>query len=66
MIKEREPAIERISVVFQVGFSIMSYFVVLWASGLINSILSLGNKEYLVMAIIIAPIWFGLLELLEL
>jgi exopolysaccharide biosynthesis polyprenyl glycosylphosphotransferase len=66
MIKEREPALERISILSQVGLTLICYFFVLWYSGIIDSNSILENKEYLVIAILIVPVWFGLLELFEL
>jgi exopolysaccharide biosynthesis polyprenyl glycosylphosphotransferase len=66
MIAEREPALERISILFQVGLTLISYFFVLWYSGLIDSGSIRENKEYLVIAVLLVPIWFGLLELFEL
>jgi exopolysaccharide biosynthesis polyprenyl glycosylphosphotransferase len=66
MIKEREPALERISVLFQVGFTILSLFAVLWFTGLYRNSSITENKEHLIIALIIIPVWFGLLELFEL
>lgn len=66
MIKEREPALERMSVLFQVGITLLCFLFTLWYSDIINSGSVAENKEPLVIAILIIPIWFGLLELFEL
>ena len=65
MIKERETALERISVLFQVGISLLSYFLVLWYMGSYNADSIMLKKEYLLIAFLIIPIWFALLELFE-
>ncbi len=66
MIKEREPALERISVLIQVGFTLLSFFFIIWVSGNYTDGQSIENKEHLIVALIIVPLWFGLLELFEL
>ncbi len=66
MIKEREPALERMSVLLQVGFTLLSFFFVIWVSGDYTNELITGNKEHYIVALIIIPLWFGLLELFEL
>ncbi len=66
MIKEREPALERISVLIQVGFTILSFFFVVWVSGSHTTSIITENKEHYIIALIIIPLWFGLLELFEL
>ena len=66
MIKEREPALERMSVLFQVGITLLCFLFTLWYSDVINTGSVSENKEPLVISILIIPIWFGLLELFEL
>jgi exopolysaccharide biosynthesis polyprenyl glycosylphosphotransferase len=67
MIKGREPALERISVLIQVGFTLLSYVFVLWISNVYTyNIDIIENKEHLIIALIIIPTWFALLELFEL
>jgi exopolysaccharide biosynthesis polyprenyl glycosylphosphotransferase len=66
MIKEREPALERMSVIVQVGFTLLSFFFVLWAARIYYQFPVSENKEHLIMALSIVPIWFGLLEMFEL
>lgn len=65
MIKEREPALERISVIIQVGFTILSFFFVIWVSGKYSNGIISEDKEHYIIALIIIPLWFGLLELFE-
>jgi exopolysaccharide biosynthesis polyprenyl glycosylphosphotransferase len=65
MIKERETALERMSVLFQVGISLLCYFSVIWYMGSFNAGSIALKKEYLVIAFLIVPIWFTLLELFE-
>jgi exopolysaccharide biosynthesis polyprenyl glycosylphosphotransferase len=66
MIKEREPALERISVLLQVGFTIICYFLSVWIYGEFINDINTENKEHLMIGLIIIPFWFGLLELFEL
>ncbi len=66
MIKEREPALERISVTFQVVWTLICFYGVLWASGILTHSYLTENKEHLILAIIIIPLWFGLLESFDL
>lgn len=66
MIKEREPALERISVLIQVGFTLLCFFIIIWVSGSYRNGLVIENKEHYIVALIIIPLWFGLLELFEL
>lgn len=65
MIKEREAAVERISVLFQVGLSLLSFFLVLWYFGSFNADPIINKTEYLVIVFLIIPIWFGLLDLFD-
>ncbi len=66
MIKERETALERMSVLFQVGISLLCFIIVLWYLGSFNADSIIPKKEFLVIAFLIIPIWFVLLELFEL
>lgn len=66
MIKEREPALERISVLFQVAYTILCLFFVLWATGRDTPNLISDRKAHYIISLLIIPIWFGLLELFEL
>ena len=66
MIKEREPALERISVLIQVAYTILCLFFVIWVSGRHTNMIISEKKEHYIIALIIIPVWFGLLELLEL
>lgn len=66
MIKEREPALERISVLIQVGFTLLCFFFIIWVSGrYINGMIP-EKKEHLIISLVMIPLWFGLLELFEL
>jgi len=65
MIKERETAVERMNVLFQVGLSLLSFYFVLWHLGSFNADSIILKNEYLVIVFLIIPIWFGLLELFE-
>jgi len=65
MIKSREPALERISVTFQVALTIFCFYLTIWASGTLTIDYLKGNKEHLILAFVLTPIWFGLLELFE-
>jgi len=66
MIKEREPALERMSVIVQVGFTLLCFFFIMWAARIYNQFPIAENKEHLIIALSVVPIWFGLLELFEL
>jgi exopolysaccharide biosynthesis polyprenyl glycosylphosphotransferase len=65
MIKEREPALERISVTFQIFWTLLSYYFILWYSGIVSKDNFFENKEHLIIAFIIIPFWFWLLEMFE-
>jgi len=65
MIKSREPALERISVTFQVALTILCFYLTIWTTGTLTMDYLKSNKEHLIIAFIIAPIWFGILELFE-
>jgi exopolysaccharide biosynthesis polyprenyl glycosylphosphotransferase len=66
MIKEREPALERMSVILQVGFTLLSFYFIIWAARIFNQFPVSENKEHLIIALSIVPLWFGLIELFEL
>lgn len=66
MIKEREPALERISVLIQVGFTLLCFFFVIWVSGSYTNSPEIENKEHYIMGLVMIPLWFGLLELFDL
>lgn len=66
MIKEREPILERISVLFQVFVTIASYYFAIWISLFFEIPLPENPGEYHAVALVIAPVWFVLLELFDL
>lgn len=66
MIKEREPALERMSVLIQVGFTVICFFFVLWAARVYAHYPLTQSKEQMIIALLIIPVWFGLLELFDL
>ncbi|HZH74322.1 MAG TPA: sugar transferase [Mariniphaga sp.] len=66
MIKEREPALERISVLIQVAYTILCFFFVLWATGRDTQSFLTDRKPQIILSLLIIPIWFGFLELFEL
>jgi exopolysaccharide biosynthesis polyprenyl glycosylphosphotransferase len=66
MIKEREPALERISVIAQIFWTLVCYYYLLWFSGIVNFKVFLENKDHLILAIVIVPVWFILLEIFKL
>jgi len=65
MIKEREPALERISVTFQILWTLVSFYFILWHSGIVSKENIFDNKEHSIIAFIIIPVWFWLLEMFE-
>ena len=65
MIKEREPALERINVIIQIFWTIIGYYFVLWYSGIVWRTNFFEKKEHLIIAIIMVPLWFWLLEMFE-
>lgn len=65
MIKEREPVLERISVLFQVLLSLMTFYIVLEFSGNFPESYIREQKEHLIIGIILIPVWFILLDLFE-
>lgn len=65
MIKEREPALERISVIAQVFWTLVSFYFLLWYTGIVTRDNFLENRDHLVLAIVIIPVWFTLLEMYE-
>lgn len=66
MIKEREPAIERIGVTFQVVLTLVCYYFVLWISGYFSDNVTIRNNDHLIITFIIVPIWYMLLDFFEL
>lgn len=65
MIKGREPILERLSVTFQVFLTLVSFFLTLWISGIINEDFLNEKNNYFLFVIIISTIWFVLLELFD-
>jgi FlaA1/EpsC-like NDP-sugar epimerase len=65
MIKGREPVLERISVTFQVILTLLSFFLVLWISGLFTVVNANSKNDYIFFATIISVIWYVLLEFFE-
>lgn len=65
MIKGREPVLERISVTFQVILTLLSFFLVLWISGLFAVVTANSKNDYFFFATIICIIWYVLLEFFE-
>ena len=65
MIKEREAALERISVTIQIFWTLICYYAILWFSdtGIADSFFR--SKEHLIIALILIPVWFWLLEMFE-
>lgn len=66
MIKEREPLLERVSVIFQVILTLACFNIILWITGYYTHNDINGNYEHVVFSVIIIPVWFFLLELGEL
>ncbi len=65
MIKEREPALERISVIAQVFWTLVSFYFLLWFTGIVSLENFWETKDHLVLAIVIIPVWFTLLDAFE-
>ncbi len=65
MIKEREPALERMSVVVQVIWTVICYYFIIWISGIVSINNFFKIKEHLIIAFIMIPVWFTLFELFE-
>ncbi len=65
MIKEREPALERISVTIQIMWTLICYYFVSWSSGIVTINNFSETREHLIIAILIVPVWFWLLESFE-
>ncbi|MDD4109825.1 MAG: sugar transferase [Prolixibacteraceae bacterium] len=65
MIKEREPALERVSVVIQVIWTVVCYYFVIWFSGIVSINNFFQVKEHLIIIFIMIPVWFTLYELFE-
>ena len=65
MIKEREPILERISVLFQVFISLLSFYLILELSGEFPDSYIKEQKEHLIVSFILIPVWFVLLDLFE-
>ncbi|HYQ58438.1 MAG TPA: sugar transferase, partial [Draconibacterium sp.] len=65
MIKSREPALERISVTFQVVLTVLCFYLTLWVTGVLTFNYLINNKEHMVITFIMSPLWFGLLEFFE-
>jgi exopolysaccharide biosynthesis polyprenyl glycosylphosphotransferase len=66
MIKEREPILERISVIFQVLLTLLCFFLTIFISRLGTGQSPFSFKDYSLIAFLIAPIWYVLLELFDL
>jgi exopolysaccharide biosynthesis polyprenyl glycosylphosphotransferase len=65
MIKEREPALERVSVIIQVFWTLVSFYFLLWFTGIVTKNNFLETRDHLVLAIVIIPVWFTMLEMFE-
>ncbi len=65
MIKEREPVLERLSVLFQVFLTLVCFYTILIIAGDIPDSYIRDDKEYLIIGIILIPVWFVLLDLFE-
>jgi exopolysaccharide biosynthesis polyprenyl glycosylphosphotransferase len=65
MIKEREPALERFSVVIQVVWTLLCYYFVLWYHGITATENFFESKDHLILAIVLIPTWFTLFEMFE-
>lgn len=65
MIKEREPILERVSVILQVMLTLLSLYLVKLISGFYSGNLMKFSSEDIAFAFIIVPVWFGLLEFFD-
>ncbi|QGY43914.1 exopolysaccharide biosynthesis polyprenyl glycosylphosphotransferase [Maribellus comscasis] len=65
MIKEREPALERMSVIAQVFWTLVSFYFLLWFEGIVTVDNFLETRDHFVLAIVIIPVWFTMLEMFE-
>jgi len=65
MIKEREPILERISILFQVFLSLMTFYLVLEISGDFPESYIREQKEHLIIGFVLIPVWFVLLDIFE-
>lgn len=65
MIKSREPALERINVIFQVALTVLSFYLTIWASGFLSMSYLKNSREHLFISFVLIPVWFGLLEMLD-
>ena len=65
MIKEREPILERISVLFQVFLTLLCFYVILMISHDFPDYYIREHKEHLIVGFILIPIWFFLLDMFE-
>ncbi|WP_321373631.1 sugar transferase [uncultured Draconibacterium sp.] len=61
MIKERESTFERINVIIQIFWTLMCFYAVLW----ISKVNIIETQDHLILAIVIIPVWFTLLEIYE-
>lgn len=66
MIKEREPVLERISVVLQMLATLICFYLSASVLLVLDGQPMYRWKDFLALALIIAPLWFVLLELFEL
>ncbi|MFW6326695.1 MAG: sugar transferase [Bacteroidota bacterium] len=65
MIKEREPILERLSILFQVFISLLSFYLILEISGDFPDSYITEKKEHLIIGFILIPVWFVLLDIFE-
>ncbi|MCG6190250.1 sugar transferase [Maribellus maritimus] len=65
MIKEREPALERMSVIAQVFWTLVSFYFLLWFEGIVTIDNFLETRDHFVLGIVIIPVWFTMLEMFE-
>ncbi len=65
MIKGREPVLERLSVIFQVFLTLLSFFLVLWIYDLFAVVSANSKNDYIFFAMITSVIWYVLLEFFE-
>ena len=66
MIKEREPALERISVLLQVAVTLVCFYMAIIISHVFIAQTVIHSKEHIVITLLIGAIWHVLLELFDL
>lgn len=61
MLKEREPILEKLSIIFQVFLTIVCFYLAIWIVKNFETI-NYGTKDYNIISFILVPLWLLILD----